>query len=141
MTVFLDRLRGLFTMLLTAAVSIGCVLIFMPEVVQNPEELLNLLYLGCIVVNFIVFIIVVFLLCWSEQFRNTQIVSWLTVKVPGHRIIDELYSSIFSLREKKRAIAKAMAISFLGLFPFIMAMYCIGRAAEESVLRITHYFF
>ena len=49
-TILLDRALGLFTMLLTAAVSIE-VLLLMPQLSQDPEQKSSLLYLGYIVIS------------------------------------------------------------------------------------------
>lgn len=140
-TIVLDRVLALFTMLLTAAAAIGGALLLMPQLAQNPEQTRNLLSLGYIVISLAIIMLFGFLLCLNKRLRNTQLAIWVTTRPPGHRIIDRLYSTLYSFRDKKRALVKTIVVSFLGQFPLILGMYCIGRAADETVLRLAHYLF
>lgn len=140
-TIVLDRVLALFTMLLTAAAAIGGALLLMPQLAQNPEQTRHLLSLGCIVISLAIIMLFGFLLCLNKRLRNTQLAIWVTTRPPAHRIIDRLYSTIYSFREKKRALVKTIMVSFVGQSPIILGMYCIGRAADETVLRLAHYLF
>ena len=140
-TIVMDRVVGLFTMLLTAAVAIGGVLLLKTQLLQDSKQTYNLLLLGCIVISLAITMLVGFLICLNQRLRKSQFVKWVTTQPPGHRIIDKLYSTIYSFREKKQFLFKAIVTSFLGQLPLIIGMYCIGRAADETVLRLTHYLF
>jgi len=139
-TILLDRALGLFTMLLTAAVSIE-VLLLMPQLSQYPEQKSGLLYLGYIVISLAIIMLIGFLVCLNKRLRNTQIARWVMTRPPAHRIIDKLYSTLYSFREKKRTLFKAIVISFAGQLPFIVGMYCIGQTVDESILGFAHYIF
>jgi len=52
-----------------------------------------------------------------------------------------LYSTLYSFREKKLTLFKAIVLSFVGQSPLIVGMYCIGRGADETVLGLAHYLF
>jgi hypothetical protein len=140
-TIVMDRVVGLFTMLLTAAVAIGGVLLLKTQLLQDPKQTYNLLLLGCIVISLAITMLVGFLICLNQRLRKSQFVKWVTTRPPGHRIIDKLYSTIYSFREKKQFLFKAILASFVGQLPLIIGMYCIGRAADETVLRLAHYLF
>ncbi len=140
-TIVMDRVVGLFTMLLTAAVAIGGVLLLKTQLLQDSKQTYNLLLLGCIVISLGITMLVGFLICLNQRLRNSQFVKWVTTRPPGHRIVDKLYSTIYSFREKKQFLFKAILASFVGQLPLIIGMYCIGRAADETVLRLAHYLF
>jgi len=140
-TVVMDRVLGLFTMLLTAAVAIGGVLILKTQLLQDSKQISNLILLGCIVISLAIVMLTGFLLCLNKRLRNTHIVKWVTTKPPGHGIVEKLYSTIYSFREKKNFLFKAIATSFIGQFPLIIGLYFIGRAADETLLRFVHYLF
>jgi len=140
-TIVMDRVVGLFTMLLTAAVAIGGVLLLKTQLLQDPKQTYNLLLLGCTVIGIAISMLVGFLICLNQRLRNSQFVKWVTTQPPGHRIVDKLYSTIYSFREKKQFLFKAILASFVGQLPLIVGMYCIGRAADETVLRLAQYLF
>ena len=140
-TIVMDRVVGLFTMLLTAAFAIGGVILLKTQLLQDPKQTYNLLLLGCTVIGIAISMLVGFLICLNQRLRNSQFVKWVTTQPPGHRIVDKLYSTIYSFREKKQFLFKAILASFVGQLPLIIGMYCIGRAADETVLRLAHYLF
>ena len=141
MTILLDRFVALFTMLLTGAAAIGAVLLLMPGNAQNADQINVLRQLGYCVTGIAIFVLLGFMLCLSEWLRQTQLAIWITTSAPGHRILDKIYSTIYSFRNKKRQLGKAIAISFIGQLPLVITMYCIARAADETALRFAYYFF
>lgn len=140
-TIVMDRVVGLFTMLLTAALAIGVALLLETYLFQDPKQIYNLRLLGCTVIGLAVTMLVGFLICLNQRLRNSQFIKWATTRPPGHRIVDKLYSTIYSFREKKQVLFKVIFASFVGQLPLIFGMYCIGRAADETVLRLAHYLF
>jgi len=140
-TIVMDRVLGLFTMLLMAAVAIGGALLLETQLLQDSKQTNNLIFLGCIVISLAITMLIGFLICLSKRIRNSNFIKWITTHPPGHRIIDKLYSTIYSFREKKQFLLKAIVASFVGQLPIIIGMYFIGRAADETVLRLAHYFF
>lgn len=140
-TVILDRVIGLFTMLVTAALAIGAVLVINREIAKTPIELRNIQIMGIILLFLIAGMVIGILLSFNVRIRQSKLVKWLMMKKPEHNIINKLYNAVYLFREKKRELLIAMGVSFVGQFPMIISLYFIGKSAEDTVLGLAHYFF
>lgn len=141
MTILLDRVVALFTMLVTGAAAIGAVLALMPEHAQNADQMNILRPLGYIITGGAIFVLLGFMFGLNKWLRQTQLAIWITTQAPAHRIIEKMYSTIYSFRNMKSRLGKAIVVSFIGQLPLVIGMYCIARAADETVLRFAYYFF
>lgn len=141
MTILLDRVVALFTMLLTGAAAIGAVLVLMPENAQNPHQMNILRTLGYILTGSAIFVLFGFMFCLNKWIRQTRLSIWITTQAPAHRIIEKMYSTIYSFRNMKGQLGKTTVVSFIGQLPLVIGMYCIARAGDETVLRFAYYFF
>ena len=141
-TVILDRVMGLFTMLVTAALAIGAVLVINQEIAKTPIELRNIQIMGLILIFLIAGMVIGFLLSFSVRIRQSKLVKWLIMKkTPRHNIINKLYNGVYLFREKKRVLLIAIGFSFVGQFPLILSIYFFGKSADDTALRLAHYFF
>lgn len=75
------------------------------------------------------------MLCLNERIHNTKLAKWVTTQLPSHRLINKVYSTVYSFREKKGALVKAITISFLAHLPLIVGMYCIGQGIAPRTGR------
>lgn len=141
MTILLDRVVALFTMLLTGAAAIGAVLLLMPQNAQNADQMNILRHLGYIVTGSAIIVLLGFMFCLNKWLRQTRLAIWLTTQAPVHRIIEKMYSTIYSFRNMKSRLGKAIVVSFIGQLPLVIGMYCIARAADETTLKFAYYFF
>ena len=140
-TIILDRLIGLFTFFVTAGVAIIGVLIFGGGIVNTLNELRDIKIMGLIVIILALVMVFGFLICLSVRFSQSVPVRWLTTNAPGHTIIYRIYNTIFSFRDKKRALLLAMSLSIIVQFPLILAMYFFNKGANDTALTFTHYLF
>lgn len=140
-TIVLDRVLGIYTMFLTAAIAVGGTLLLMTHFNENIGQTGILLSLGYIVISLASLMFIGFMLCLNERIQNSKLAKWVTTHSPGHRLINKVYSTVYSFRERKGALVKAIMISFLAQLSLIVGMYCIGQAAEETVLLFKHFLF
>lgn len=140
-TIIIDRFIGLFTFLVTAGLAIIGILICRREIVNTFNELRDIRIMGLIVILLTLSMVFGFIICFSFRLQQSCLVRWLTTKAPAHTIIGRIYSTIYSFRDKKRALLLAMSLSVVVQFPVILSMYFFSKGANDTTLTFTHYLF
>jgi glycosyltransferase 2 family protein len=133
-TIAMDRLLGLFSMLVMAI----AVMVWDFKQVSQQEQLLLLL-------KFLVLIFVVFCLFWAVVFsrrvyRHGRIISFLS-KLPAGKKLGSIYTSFSEYGAIKKAFFKSIFISFLAQFVLVGFFIYVGEIVGMGDVPWSVYFF
>lgn len=141
MTVFFDRLLGLYTMILVAAsasiVVIGVNTFGEPEVWWSPTLKGLAIFL---IVAFIVFTIAIALLL-SPYVERISLVRVLLKKLQSYQFFNNIYESLRAYRGKKLYVGKALLFSLISQFFGYCSLYLLALSLKIQALNFFHYLF
>ncbi|MBU0910616.1 MAG: flippase-like domain-containing protein [Proteobacteria bacterium] len=141
MSIVLDRVLGLFTLLLTAAIAASAVLVFGIQSFARSGQENDLWSLWCFLAISLLIFLFAFCFSFIKSSKLSKLMNWVIARIPGGHFIEKLFAALALFREKKHVIFKAVFVSLLGQIPLILGMYFIGRAAGEYRLNVVDYFF
>lgn len=141
MTILLDRILALFTLLFTGCIAIILLLLFLQSYIHTDDQMILLRPMMSVLLISEILLILGFMLCLSEWIRRSRLSTWLTTRAPWHHIIEKIYSSIYLFRDRKIFLGKAVLLSMISQFPLVLGMFCIAMAADETALPFLYFFF
>lgn len=133
-SIFMDRVMGLFVMIGTAFVA----LIFNWQIVEKSNELRSVAYaVALLFAAFLVF----FFLSFSRILQHSVFGQWLFTKVPGGRRIKHVYEALHSYRKAPRAILMSILLSLVSQVLMVAFVYAIGLQMDGAEIPLSVYFF
>lgn len=133
-TVAMDRLLGLYTMLVMA---IAVMILHWSEVQAHREMSLIFTALGAITITFSFFWIIIF----SKRLSSLQILKNLISKLPHAHRFEKMFLSFSEYAENKPLMFQAMGISFLAQIFSILGFCAAGYYLGFSQIPLSLYFF
>jgi uncharacterized protein (TIRG00374 family) len=144
LTVFLDRILGLFALFIAASIAVS---LSMPYLLALEQK-----YYGIRVAALIVGLAglgvagFVTALPFHGKFRRLRSGVWITER--GKRLVPQSVASVIArvlnalmlYREHPRTLLLALALSVLVHVLLAITLFCVGASVGESVLGLRHYF-
>jgi uncharacterized protein (TIRG00374 family) len=133
-SIFMDRVFGLFIMIATAFTA----LIFNWHIVEKSNELKSVAYgVAALFIAFLVF----FFLSFSRVLQHSSLSHFLFVTLPGGRRIKHIYEALHSYRKAPGAIVYAMLLSVVNQVLIVAFTYVIGLRMDGAEIPLSVYFF
>ncbi len=134
LTIAMDRLLGLFSMLLMA---IAAMFLVLEKTLTQPVLFL--------IFKILLFIFVSFMVAWSLVFSkrifDSGFVQKFLIKLPKSEFFLKIYSSFGEYRHQKLAFFKAIILSFLAQAISIFYFVYLGQHLGFAEIPLTTYFF
>ena len=133
-SIFMDRVIGLFVMIGTAFVA----LVFNWHIVEKSNELKSVAYaVSLLFAAFFVF----FFFSFSRVLQHSAFGRWLFHKAPGARRIKHVYEALHSYRKAPSAIGLSILLSLVSQVLLVAFVYAIGLRMDGAEIPISVYFF
>ncbi|MEA3280446.1 MAG: lysylphosphatidylglycerol synthase transmembrane domain-containing protein, partial [Thermodesulfobacteriota bacterium] len=141
-TVIFDRLLGMYTMVLVAAIAILFTML-QAEVLGQPSvwSQQSVKTIGFFTYIFFIFLTLVGIIFTSKKLKISQFISYILIKIPFHKTVIKAYEAVHNYGQKRHFTLNALLLSLLSQFFLYTGIYFLCILLNITTLTPLNYLF